>query len=245
MVKLEVCVDTLDSALAAEAGGAQRLELCAGLDVGGLTPGVGLMKSVVRQSRLPVHVLIRPRAGDFCYSEAEIAMMESDIAQARELGAAGAVFGALTEEGHVDVTAIRRLKKAAASMALTFHRAFDLTVDPWTSLDVLIDEGFHYMLSSGQAASAMEGKELLRNLAAACQGRLEVMPGSGITPENAGLVARETNVSWLHASARSTSPGPMIFRRSGLSMGSQGQDEFVRMRTDVHKVKAIIAACQG
>ena len=245
MVKLEVCVDSLDSALAAIEGGASRLELCSGLDLGGLTPGPGLLQAVLSQKKLPVHVLIRPRAGDFCYSADELAMMETDICQANNLGAAGVVFGALTHCGSVDEPAVSRLTQAAKGMQVTFHRAFDLASDPWSALETLLEMGIHYLLSSGQAPSAVEGKGLLRELVRRTKGKLAVMPGGGVNESNAGALARATGAEWLHASARSSYPGPMSFRREHLSMGLPGHDEYSRWRTDADKVRSIIRAAQS
>lgn len=245
MVKLEVCVDTLDSARAAVDGGASRLELCAGLDVGGLTPGAGLMETVLEKVQVPVHVLIRPRAGDFCYSTDELVMMEVDIQQARRLGAAGVVFGALTPDGSIDASSVRRLVWAAGDLQVTFHRAFDLTADALSALGALPSLGIHYLLTSGQAASAMTGLNLLRELVKRAEGKLVVMPGGGINAANADMVVRETGATWLHASARSIQRGPMSFRRDNMSMGRVGHDEYGRLRTDADEVRSIIRVAQS
>ncbi|HSL93784.1 MAG TPA: copper homeostasis protein CutC [Bacillota bacterium] len=245
MVKLEVCVDTLESALAAAEGGASRLELCTGLDLGGLTPSTGLIGSVIDTTQVPVHVLIRPRAGDFCYSPQELAIMETDIEQARSLGAAGVVFGVLTPVGAVDVKSMRRLILAAHDMKVTCHRAFDLTADAFEALGTLLDIGVHYLLTSGQAATAVEGIGLLRELVERSGDRLTVMPGGGIDSTNAGLLTGETGAVWLHASARSSYAGPMSFRREAVTMGRAGQDEYSRSRTDAGKVRSIILAAQS
>jgi copper homeostasis protein len=179
---IEVCVDSLDSALTAQALGADRLELCANLPIGGTTPSPGLLRLVRERVSLPLHVLIRPRGGDFVYSPAEIETMLADIAFAKAAGADAIVCGALTPEGRIDETLMRTLIEAAAPLPFTFHRAFDVCTDPLEALRVLSGLGVARVLTSGQAPSAAQGVPLLQECMRASGGVI-IMPGGGITPD--------------------------------------------------------------
>lgn len=194
----EVCASNIQSALAAQRAGAQRIELCSALDVGGLTPSMGLIRAALRALEIPVHVLIRPREGDFCYSETELEIMLDDIRLCREAGVAGVVVGVLTDEGLLDLPKMKAMKAAAGTMGITCHRAFDYTRDAAEALEQLIEMGFSRVLSSGQSATAFEGRFLLQRLVARANGRIAVMPGAGINAENIRTVAQFTGASDFH-----------------------------------------------
>jgi copper homeostasis protein len=181
---LEICATNLEAALNAARFGADRIELCTAIDTGGLTPSRGLLRSVVQAVAIPVQVLIRPREGHFVYQKAEIDQMIDDILLCRETGAAGVVLGALTPDRHIDLRAMERLLDAAQGMDVTFHRAFDYLSHPFAALDTLFDLKIPRVLSSGQAASAWEGRQLLRELVQSATGRIRIMPGAGISPAN-------------------------------------------------------------
>ena len=199
--RLEVCCADLDSVLAAKAGGAHRVELCEALELDGLTPRSELIGKAV-ESGIRVHVLIRPREGDFVYTEAEVRLMIQQIAEARQLGAQGVVWGALTGEGRIDMPLCRRLMEASRGMSVTFHRAFDVCREPLVTLEDIISLGCHRLLTSGQAPSAQQGIPLLRQLVAQAAGRIIIMPGAGVSPQNAAQILSETGATEIHGSLR-------------------------------------------
>ena len=183
---LEVCAGDIESVYAASRGEAQRVELCSALADGGITPSTGFIRQAVRVPGMKVHVLIRPRGGDFLYTPEEVASMTDDIVAAREAGAHGVVIGALTPDGDIDMDACRQMMEAAAGMNVTFHRAFDLCRDPFEALDHIIALGCNRLLTSGQAASALEGAPMLRQLVDRAAGRLVVLAGGGVPGLKAG-----------------------------------------------------------
>lgn len=255
---LEVCTGSLTSVLHAAEGGAQRVELCSGLDEGGLTPSIGLIQAALQVEGLKKHVLIRPRGGDFLYSEAEQDIIVDDIFAARRAGADGVVVGALTADGDVDVEACRRFMDAAQGeyvdfaegdldeayflppLSVTFHRAFDLCRDAKAALETLITLGFDRILTSGQAATAEAGIPLLKELVEQAAGRITIMPGCGVNTTNAAEIVRATGASEIHASARSSWPSQMRFRHPEVSMGVPGSDEYATKETDVTTVRKIV-----
>lgn len=196
---LEICVDDVAGLQAALTGGADRIELCAALGAGGLTPSAGFM-AVAAQVPVPVHALIRPRAGGFVYSEAEISAMETDIVAARQTGLRGVVIGAVTADGALDEVAIRRLTAAAQGLDLTLHRAIDVVADADAALDLAIDLGFSRILTSGGARHAEDGMAVVARLAQRGAGRISIMPGGGVRPDNAALFLSIPGVTELHAS---------------------------------------------
>ncbi len=239
---LEICAGSYDSALAALEGGAHRVELCAALGEGGLTPSQGLIRAVVALPVLRKHILIRPRGGDFLYSEAEQALMVDDIRCARDLGADGIVVGALTPEGDVDMAAMKRFVEAAKGMEVTFHRAFDLCRMPYEALEQIVQLGCSRLLTSGQAATALAGVPLLRQLVERAAGRLIIMPGSGVNAENAAQILQATGACEIHASARRPRTSAMIFRHAGVSMGQSSNNEYSRLETSAEEVRKIISS---
>ncbi len=237
---LEICAGSVESAIAARDGGAQRIELCAALEVGGVTPSAGLIAEARKIEGLVLNVIIRPRGGDFLYNEHEAACMEQDIRTCRELGVDGVVIGALTAEGDIDTTLCGRLIKAANGMSVTFHRAFDMCRDPKEALGQLISLGCHRVLTSGQAATAEAGIPLLKELVQQTGERIIIMPGCGVNSGNAARILKETGATEIHASARKSVGSGMLFRHSGVSMGNPDSDEFARKETDVNEVRAIV-----
>ena len=200
---IEVCVDTLAGLEQAVAGGAGRIELCAALDLGGLTPSAGLMRAAAGCG-LPVLAMMRPRAGGFCWSPAELALICDDIAAARQAGLAGVVLGASLPDGRLDLPALARMRAAASGMEATLHRCFDLVPDPAAALEAAIDLGFQRVLTSGGALRADQGLAQLRALQDQAAGRILVLPGSGINAANAPLFHGFTE---LHASCSAPVPG--------------------------------------
>ncbi len=218
-MKLEICVDSVESSVNAEAGGADRLELCGALEIGGITPGPGTIQSVLSNVSIPVNVIIRPRGGDFLYSDHDFEVMRREIDFAGEAGAAGVVLGILTEEGRIDVERTAYLVECAASMPVTFHRAFDMASDALMAMEDIISAGATRLLTSGQANSAVAGSQLIRQLVDAAGERLIIMPGGGLNEENILKVASNTGASEFHLTGRKKTESYMKFHRHGLGLG--------------------------
>lgn len=235
-MKIEICIDNIESALIAQNAGADRLELCSSLSVGGLTPSYSLIKSAVNLCHIPCYVMIRPRAGDFLFNAHEIEMMEQDIYVAKELGAQGVVIGALTPYGEIDVVNCQRLVKAADGIGITFHRAFDLCADPYKGLEQLIELGCERLLSSGQQSNAVEGKTLLAQLVKQAEGRIKIMAGAGVNPDNAKELAEVTKVDELHLSAKTYRSSQMISKNNAV-MGSRAEDDSNIWVCDAEQIK--------
>lgn len=236
---IEGCVDSHASALAACRGGADRLELCANLSIGGTTPSHALFRQVQRDCAVRINVLIRPRFGDFLYSEAELEEMREEIKAFRDLGANGVVIGDLTPEGELDETRMRSLMDAAGGMEVTLHRAFDMTRDPLAALEAAVRLGCRTILTSGQAGNALEGAEVLRELVRRAAGRIEIMAGCGVRRENIRAIYDRAGVRAFHTTGRS---GPldsgMVYRKPGVSMGLPSLSEYELWRTDEREFKA-------
>ena len=241
-LQFEICIDSVAGAMTAQEGGADRVELCQALSVGGTTPSAAMIQRVRAVCDLGLHVLIRPRGGDFVFSTQEWQVMARDIELAGEWSADGVVIGGLKADGTIDVERCARLIEAAGPMSVTFHRAFDLCVDPVAGLDQLVELGVDRVLTSGQAASAHEGRMLLRQLVDGAQDRLIVLAGGGISETNVAELIEGSGVRELHFSARSTiSVGT---RTSSVQMGSEAEADLRRDETDLARVKAIIAAAK-
>lgn len=241
---LEICCGDIDSVAAAVEGGADRIELCSALDEGGLTPSRGLIRQAVKcAGNVPVNVLIRPRGGDFLYTQAETEIMLADIDTARQEGASGVVIGALNPDGSIDTDTCKRLVDEAHGLTVTFHRAFDMCRNPLEALETIISLGCDTLLTSGCAATAPDGCEMLSRLTAASNGRIAILGGSGVNPSNASTLMEQAHLCQLHASARSRSESLMTHRHSGVSMGSPDSDEYSRLTTDkniVHNLAKIL-----
>jgi copper homeostasis protein len=197
-VLLEICVDSVADAVAAAEAGADRVELCSALSLGGLTPSYGVLTEIRRSIDAPYVVMIRPREAGFCYSEAEFAVMCRDATVAIEMGAAGIVFGLLDADGRIDERRCRRLRDLAGGRETVFHRAFDVVREPYLALETLVDLGFTRILTSGQARTAIEGAERIRQLIERAAGRIEILPGGGLNEENVVEFVRRTGCDQVH-----------------------------------------------
>ena len=202
-ILLEICAGSIASALAAQEGGADRIELCAALSEDGLTPGYGTIKEVKRRLSIPVHLLVRPREGDFIYSPEEVAVICEDIYAAKDLGVEGVVCGALDKYGCIDMAAMERIMKAARGVSFTFHRAFDVCKNPYEAMDLLLHMGINTLLTSGQAATAKEGVGLIQELVAMAQLHgVTIMPGCGVNSSNIAGIVAATGAGAVHLSAK-------------------------------------------
>jgi copper homeostasis protein len=195
---IEICVGDLESALAAEQGGADRVELCGNLPVGGTTPSAGTIAEACRRLTIPVHVLIRSRAGDFVPSPAELAAMRFDIEVARTLGAAGVVLGVLRPDATIDRDQTAALVELARPMSVTFHKAFDQTPDPEAALEMLVDLGVDHVLTSGGRPTAVEGMKTLKRLVEQSRGRIGILAGGRLSADNLGPIITSTGVPEVH-----------------------------------------------
>ena len=240
---IEGCVDSHASALAACRGGADRLELCANLSIGGTTPSPALFRLVRRDCPVPVNVLIRPRFGDFLYDPAELEEMERCVRQFRDLGANGVVLGALTPDGRLDQGAMARLAEAAGDMEITLHRAFDMTRDPLETLETAIALGCRTILTSGQEKDALAGAKTLGALRQKAAGRVAIMAGCGVRAGNIRDIHDQTGVHVFHTSGRR---GPvesgMVYRKAAVSMGLPSLPEYELWRTDEAEFRACAEA---
>lgn len=240
----EVCANSVESCMAAQAGGADRVELCAGIPEGGTTPSHGdilVARELLQQTKL--HVIIRPRGGDFLYTQTEQRIMLEDIANARRLGADGVVFGCLTAEGDIDIPLMERLMKASEGMSVTFHRAFDVCRDPKQALEEIIRLGCDRILTSGQQATAEGGIHLLKELQQQAGGRITLLAGCGVNEGNIARIARETGIHEFHFSARENFPSRMRYHNHQVSMGGTVHlDEYTHPFTTAERVRNTIEA---
>lgn len=233
---LELCVDSVESARTAAENGADRLELCGDLMVGGVSPSPFLIEAV-QKLEIPVNVLLRPRFGDFCYTRWEREILLREVEQCRRLGVNGVVLGALEPDGRLDRELLAQLIEAAGSLHKTLHRAFDLCRDASEGLEDAVELGFDTILTSGQAATAPEGAALLAKLNRQAAGRLTILAGSGVKSSNLEQLARATGLRAFHMSARRGEDSPMRFRRSGVPMGLPLAGEYERFYADPKEVK--------
>lgn len=242
MALFEVCLEGVDSAIAAERGGAGRVELCAALIEGGITPSRGVIAACRAAIDIDLMVMIRPRSGDFYYTERELDVMVADIEDCKSIGVTGVVFGCLTPAGDVARTQVQTLRRAAGDLSVTFHRAFDVCREPHRSLEELIELGVDRVLTSGHAATVPEGLPLLTELVNQAGDRIGILPGCGITPENVAEVLRVTGAREFHATAWSKLESPMRYRNEAVYMGIPGLAEYERWVTDEAVVEAFLEA---
>jgi copper homeostasis protein len=238
--KVEVCVDSVESALAAQEGGAHRVELCADLMEGGITPSAGAIE-VARQSlRIDLNVIVRPRPGDFCYSDIELEVMKRDVATAKALGANGVVIGLLREDGTVDADRVRTLIDAARPMSVTFHRAFDMSRDPAEALEALVALGVDRVLTKGQEDSIWDGLDLVADLVKRAGERIIVMPGGG-RERNVRAVVERTGAREIHVVGTRTVESRMRHRNLRCSMGGALRaPEFTWTTTDPERIRTMV-----
>lgn len=245
-MQIEICVDSAEGAWAAEQGGAHRVELCANLLEGGTTPSAGTIKLARSRLRIGLVVLIRPRGGDFLFTDAEMETMREDIRVAKQLGADGVAIGCLTADGAIDLERTRELTQLARPMTVTFHRAFDMCADPRRALEDLIQLGLDRVLTSGQEASCLEGQELLAELQRQAKGRITILAGGGITPRNVARIVAATSVTEVHLSARGSVQSGMRFRNARCFMGGTLRpEEFSWKTTDAGTVRGVVDALRA
>lgn len=243
---IEACVDSVESAVAAEKGGAQRVELCAALLEGGLTPSAGAIALARSKLGIALHVIIRPRGGDFLYTETEHQVMLEDVDRAKRLGADGVVIGVLDANGGVDVSRTRELVERARPMSVTFHRAFDMARDPFAALEALIEMGVDRILTSGQEESAVAGLDLLRELFEKASARIVIMPAGNIHEGNIEKIVRETKAKELHVTGFAEVVSGMTFRNPRVYMGGLLRPpEYSRSVTDDAKIAALVRIAGG
>lgn len=236
-IMLECCVDSFESAVIAKEAGAKRLELCSDLMIGGTTPSSKLLEMIKIRLDIPVHVLIRPRFGDFLYTEEEIVLMRSEIHHFRELGADGVVFGCLTKDGRLDMRRMESLMQKTMGMSVTLNRAFDVCVNPYEAMIEAIELGIDTVLTSGQKNCCAEGKELLKNLLEVAGKDITVMVGAGV---NAGVIEdflKEAPFQAFHMSGKKTVESQMEYRKPDVSMGLPMMSEYERFVTDAEEIK--------
>ncbi|MGB9031113.1 MAG: copper homeostasis protein CutC [Acidobacteriaceae bacterium] len=243
-MQVEICVDSVESAIAAERGGAQRVELCGDLLEGGTTPSSGLIVLVRRRIGIGIFVMIRPRGGDFFYTDHEFEVMQHDIRNARELGADGIILGVLDEHAQIDVPRTRSLVELAQPLPVTFHRAIDMTPDPRAALEDVVATGAARVLTSGGAAKVTEGLSVVASMVQSAKDRIHVMPGGGITPETIVSVAETTGATEFHASLRTVRPSPVEFHRRDVQMGEVRDREYLRFFVEEENVRALSLALQ-
>jgi copper homeostasis protein len=241
-ILIEACVDSVTSAVAAEEGGADRIELCDALTEGGLTPSAAKISICRERLRIPMVVLIRPRSGDFLYGDTETEVMFRDIAVAKELGAAGVAIGALNADGTIDEVRLAAMIQVARPMEVAFHRAFDGTPDPLQALETLIKLGVDRVLTSGQAATALEGTLMLDQLVVAAKGRITILAGGGVNEENAAAIVQKGGVRELHIRATTAVASGMSYKRPGFDLTKPLMPDNVRAVTDATRVRAVVEA---
>jgi len=239
--KLEICVDNVDSAIEAQVAGADRIELCNNLIEGGTTPGFGTIASARNNLTIGLNVIIRPRGGDFLYTDLEYDTMRREIDLCGETGVDGIVLGILRSDGAIDLERTAKLIEIAQPMSATFHRAFDMCSDPIKGLDNVIASGADRLLTSGHKNRALDGADLINQLVNRAGSRIIIMPGSGINPANIASIATKTGAKEFHLSAGRLIDSEMNFRREEISMGGDtGISEFSRRVVDPEVIKRII-----
>jgi copper homeostasis protein len=239
-ILVEVCVDSVESAIEAERGGAQRIELCDNLFEGGTTPSFGMISTIKDFVKIPINVIIRPRGGDFHYSRMEFEVMKRDIILSREFGVNGIVTGILNEDGSVDKERMKILINLARPLSITFHRAFDMTNDPFKTLNDIIKLGIERILTSGCENSAYEGSDLIKELIKTARNKIIIMPGGGINERNISSLVSKCKPREIHIGGAEYINSSMIFRKNYISMGkSFKRDEYAKYIINSERIKRI------
>lgn len=246
-ITAEICVDSVEGVAAARAAGAARVELCSALLEGGLTPSYGMtQRAKAVAGSVGVHVMIRPRGGDFLYTDEEFAAMQADIAALSRLDVEGFVFGILDADGNVDAGRTEALIKLSRPASVTFHRAFDMARDPFEALDALVELGVDRLLTSGQAPGVIEGAPLIRKVIERASGRLTVMPGGDINPRNVARVISDTGANEIHFAAFEPQTGAMRHRNPDVFMGGTLRPpEYDRTVTTADGISAVLSAARS
>lgn len=234
---LEACIDSVESACLAAEGGADRLELCSNLIIGGTTPDLALFELVHELAQTEVNVLIRPRYGDFLYTDYEYEMICRDVRAFRKMGADGVVVGCLTAEGYLDVERMKKLRELAGPMNITLHRAFDVCREPARTLCEAIEIGVNTILTSGQRNTCTEGRELIRELIGLAEGRLDILVGSGVNADIIRRLIPEIGAASFHMTGKVVLDSGMTYRKDGVSMGIPGIGEYEIFRTDKEEIR--------
>jgi copper homeostasis protein len=242
LIQLEICAESVESARAAEQGGATRVEVCSGLGLGGITPSAGLIAMVRRNLKIPMHVLIRPRAGDFWYSADEFDVMQRDTLMARQLGANGVALGVLDKDGNVDVMRTRTLVEVAAPMQVTFHRAFDFARNPREAFRDVCETGATSILTSGAAPTAEQGSAVLRDLVLRAGTQITIVAAGKIRPPNVLALIRATGIQEIHANLAAPPVLPSLPPNSGLSLGTFPDSDQAPVRVSAEDVAVLLRA---
>lgn len=245
---LESCVDSVESAVNASKGGADRLELCSGLVIGGITPPPSVYTEITKYCDTPVNVLIRPRFGDFCYSTYEADVIAEDIRTFRQLGVNGVVIGALTPDGELDMKLMERFMKEADGLSVTLHRAFDMCRDPFQTLEAAKKLGMHTILTSGQEDSCSAGKELLRRLVEEAGEQIDILIGGGVSAAVIRELQPYTKATSFHMSGKINQNSAMKYRKENVHMGIPGLSEYEIYQTSAEKIreaKAVLTEFAG
>lgn len=234
---LEICADSVESVLAAERGGATRIELCSNLVIGGTTPSPKLFKEIRKHSTIRMHALIRPRFGDFCYTDYEYSIIKEEVKMFRELGAEGVVIGILNPDGRLNMKNMYGLMEEAGGMSVTLHRAFDVCRDPYEALEQAVSLGINTILTSGQKNSCVEGISLLKDLKERSKGRISILAGAGISSSVIEKIYKETGITDYHMSGKVLLNSSMKYRKDGVRMGLPSLSEYEIYQTDEQKVR--------
>ena len=239
MYKFEVCANSVESCVEAQRGGTDRVELCAGIPEGGTTPSYGdivLARKLLITTKL--HVIIRPRGGDFLYSDLEREIMLEDVRMARRLGVDGVVFGVLTSDGDIDMDFMRQLMAESEGMSVTFHRAFDVCNDPFKALEQCKELGINTILTSGQKNSCLAGEDLIRQLVEKAEGKVDILAGAGVNADVIAKMVRSTTLTSFHLSGKITLDSGMKYRKEGVNMGLPSLSEFEVWQTKEENIRA-------
>lgn len=234
---LETCTDCVESALAAQEGGASRIELCSDLVIGGVSPSLSLFRQIRKYTDLKVRVLLRPRYGDYCFDSYECDELDEQVQMFRDEGADGVVVGILNPDGTLNTEQLARFKKSAGNLEIALHRAFDVCRDPMKAMEEVISLGYDTILTSGQKETAWEGRDLLKKLHETAANRIEILAAGGIGRNMIEKLAPYTGISSYHMSGKIETDSSMTFRMPGASFGLPERDEYKLLRTDSGKVK--------
>lgn len=234
---LEVCVDSYQSALNAFNAGADRLELCSNLIIGGTTPSTELFKKIKQNLNIKINILIRPRFGDFLYTNDEFEIIKNEIINFKKLGADGIVFGALKKDGSLDIPKLQEVLNISQNMYFTLHRAFDVCQNPFKALEQCIDLKIDSILTSGQENTCVLGKNLIKQLVDKANNKIDILVGSGVSPLNIKEIANYTNAKSFHLSGKIEKDSHMIYRNNNVNMGIKGLSEYTIWETDEFNIK--------
>ena len=237
---IEVCAGSLQSAVNAQRGGAHRIELCSGLEIGGITPSPSTILKARALLEIDIFVLVRPRGGDFCYSPLEMEVMKEDILFCKQNKIDGVVIGMLEDDGTVNLPQLKELIALASPMQVTFHRAFDRAADPFLALEKIIEAGAHRILTSGQKATAFEGRFLLRDLVKKSNNRITILAGAGVNRSNILNISKASKVNEFHLSGKSVIKSPMNIEGSTVRFSQNGMSENDYFETDVEKIRQVV-----